>query len=149
MTEQSNISSGRMLGQAVRYSILLVVVSLSLDELGVQTTILTTIIIVTVSAVALGLAIAFGLGNREVAHSIMAGFHAREEFNPDQTLTIGEHTGRLIRIGATKTLLQTIDGQVSLPNVALLNEIVQLPPENKTSQIDDAQVVNNLQEQSD
>lgn len=149
MTEQSNISSGRMLGQAVRYSILLVVVSLSLDELGVQTTILTTIIIVTVAAVAFGLAIAFGLGNREVAHSIMAGFHAREEFSPGQTLTVGDHTGCLVQIGATKTLLETSDGQVSLPNVVLLNEIVQLPPEDKTTQIDDAQVTNNLREQSD
>ena len=148
-TLQSNMSSGRIFGQAVRFCILLVVVILSLNELGVQTTILTTIIIITVAAVALGLAIAFGLGNRQLAHSIMAGFHAREEFNPGQTITIGDHTGRLVSIGTTKTLLQTGDGQISIPNVVLLNEMVQLSPEDENARTDEAQVVNESQEQPD
>ena len=148
-TLQSNMSSGRIFGQAVRFCLLLVVVILSLDELGVQTTILTTIIIVTVAAVALGLAIAFGLGNRQLAHSIMAGFHAREEFNPGQTLTIGDHTGRLVRIGTTKTLLQTSEGQISIPNVVLLNEMVQLSPEDENARMDEAQAANDSQEQPD
>lgn len=148
-TLQSNMSSGRIFGQAVRFCILLVVGILSLDELGVQTTILTTIIIITVAAVALGLAIAFGLGNRQLAHSIMAGFHAREEFNPGQTITIGDHTGRLVRIGTTKTLLQISEGQISIPNVVLLNEMVQLSPEDKNFRMDEAQVENEPPEQPD
>lgn len=130
---QSDIPSGRVLGRAVRYGLLLVVVILALDELGVQTTILTTIIIVTVSAVALGLALAFGLGNQQLAHGIMAGFHAREEFSKGQTLTVGDYTGRLVRIGATKALLETSEGQVSVPNVVLLNEVVRLRPAVETA----------------
>lgn len=146
MTLQSNIPSGRALGQAVRYSLLLVVVILALDELGVQTTILTTIIIVTVAAVAFGLTLAFGLGNRQLAQGIMAGFHAREEFNPGQTLTVGDHTGRLVRIGATKTLLETSEGQISLPNVVLLNEVVRLRPEDETVLTTNDQATNDSQE---
>lgn len=142
MTVQSNMPSGRVLGQALRYSLLLVVVILSLDELGVQTTILTTIIIVTVAAVAFGLALAFGLGNRQLAHSIMAGFHAREEFSLGQWLTVGAYTGQLIRIGATKTLLETSKGQISLPNVILLNEVVRLHPEGETAVVEGAPGVN-------
>lgn len=148
MTLQSDIPSGRVLGQAVRYSLLLVVVILALDELGVQTTILTTIIIVTVAAIALGLALAFGLGNRQLAHGIMAGFHAREEFTPGQTLTVGDHTGRLVRIGATKALLETSEGQISLPNVVLLNEVVRLRPEAEPAVVEDAQAVDDSQEEA-
>lgn len=128
ITTQSNVPSGRALGQAVRYSILLIVAILALDELGVQTTILTTIVIVTIAAVALGLALAFGLGNRSLALSIMAGFHAREEFSLGQVLSVGEYTGRLVQIGATKTLLETDAGPVSIPNTVLLNEVVRLRP---------------------
>lgn len=137
---QSNIPNGRALGQAVRYSLLLLVAILALDELGVQTTILTTIVIITVAAVALGLALAFGLGNRQLAHSIMAGFHAREEFKPGQTLTVGDHTGRLIRIGATKTLLDSGEDQISMPNVTLLNQVVRLRPEGETAVENNAQL---------
>jgi small-conductance mechanosensitive channel len=148
VTARSNISSGRVLGQAIRYSLLLVVVILALDELGVQTTILTTIIIVTVAAIAFGLALAFGLGNRQLAHSIMAGFHAREEFNPGQILSVGDHTGRLVRIGATKALLETEDGQISLPNIALLNEVVRLRSEDETAVVENAQVANDSEEEA-
>jgi small-conductance mechanosensitive channel len=148
MTIQSNIPSGRVLGQAVRYSLLLVVVILALDELGVQTTILTTIIIVSVAAVALGLALAFGLGNRQLAHGIMAGFHAREEFSTGQSLTVGDYSGRLVRIGATKTLLETSEGQVSIPNVVLLNEVVRLRPSDDKAAEENTQAATDSQEET-
>lgn len=144
MTVGSNVPSGRVLGQAVRYSILLVVIILALDELGVQTTILTTIVVVTITALALGLALAFGLGNRDLAHGIMAGFHAREEFSPGQTLTVGDHTGQLLRIGATKTVLETGEGQISIPNVALLNEVVRFQPDGERSTTEGDQAANEL-----
>ena len=148
MTVQSNIPSGRVLGQAVRYSLLLVVGILALDELGVQTTILTTIIIVAVSAVALGLALSFGLGNRQLAHSIMAGFHAREEFKSGQTLTVGDYTGRLLRIGATKALLETSEGQISIPNVVLLDEVVRMSPADETNPVEGTRTAHDSQEES-
>ena len=148
VTVQSTISNGRILGQAVRYSLLIVVVILSLDELGVQTNILTTIIIISVAAGAFGLALAFGLGNQQLAHNIMAGFHAREEFNPGQTLSLDEHTGKLISIGATKTLLETNDGQISLPNVVLLDEVVRIRPEGNSAMMADTLAENDPQEQS-
>ena len=148
MAVQSNIPSGRVLGQAVRYSLLLVVVILALDELGVQTTILTTIIIVTLAAVALGLALAFGLGNRQLAHGIMAGFHAREEFKAGQELTVGDQSGRLLRIGATKALLETSEGQISIPNVVLLNEVVRLRPGDESNVMEDSRAADVSQEES-
>ena len=137
MTVQSNVTNGKMLGQAVRFSVLLLVVILSLDELGVQTTILTTVILIVIAAIALGLAIAFGLGNRQIAHSIMAGFHAREEFSPGQALTIGEYSGMLVRVGATKFFIETSNGIISLPNTVLLDDIVKLNLGDKTTGVED------------
>ncbi|MFN2188626.1 MAG: mechanosensitive ion channel family protein [Candidatus Promineifilaceae bacterium] len=146
VTTNSSIPNGRVLGQAVRYSILLVVLILALDELGVQTTILVTIILVTVAAVALGLALAFGFGNRQLAHGIMAGLHAREEFTLGQTITVGEHSGQLVRIGATKALLKTSEGEISIPNVILINEVVQLSPGVEIASADDTAAVEGSEE---
>ena len=66
----------------------------------------------------------------------MAGFHAREEFSPGQVLTVGDHRGRLVRIGATKTLIETSEGQISIPNVVLLNEEVRLIPADEASMME-------------
>ena len=147
MVSQSDMPNARVLGQAVRYSVLLIAVILALDELGVQTTILTTIIIITVAAVAFALALAFGLGNRHLAYGIMAGFHAREELNPGQSLAVGDYAGRIIRIGATKTLLDAKEGQISLPNAILLSEVVLLGPQNEAVEVDDLQATADSEEE--
>lgn len=121
---QSGIETGVLLGQAVRYSILIITVILALQQLGMQTALLVAVTLVLVAALALALALAFGLGSRELARNIMAGFHAREMFTPDQTLTVRNHTGRLIRIGTSTSLLETEAGRITMPNEVLINEEV-------------------------
>jgi small-conductance mechanosensitive channel len=121
---QSGIESGVVLGQAVRYTILVLTVILALEQLGMQTVLLVAVTLVLVAALALALALAFGLGSRELARNIMAGFHAREMFTPDQTLTVRNHTGRLISIGTSTSLLETEAGRITMPNEVLINEEV-------------------------
>jgi small-conductance mechanosensitive channel len=120
----SGVGGGLVLGRATRYTILIVAVILALEQLNIQTTLLVALAIILVTTIALTLGLAFGLGNRELARNIMAGFHAKEMFTPGQTLTIRDHTGRLVSIGPVASLLETEAGRVSLPNQALVNEEV-------------------------
>ena len=124
MAIRSGASAGPIVGQAVRYILLIFVIILALEQLGVQTTLLTTVAIALITATALALALAFGLGSREVARNIMAGFHATEEFALGQNLTVRDHTGRLVHIGPVKSVIETEAGRVSLPNSALVEEEV-------------------------
>ncbi|UCC85746.1 MAG: mechanosensitive ion channel [Anaerolineales bacterium] len=124
LATQSGASAGPIVGQAVRYALLTFVVILALEQLGVETTLLTTVAIALIAATALALALAFGLGSREVARNIMAGFHASEEFTLGQSLTVRGHTGRLVHIGTVKSVIETEAGRVSLPNSALVEEEV-------------------------
>jgi small-conductance mechanosensitive channel len=121
---QSGIDSGAALGQAIKYTILALTVILALQQLGIQTALLVMVSVVLIAAVALALALAFGLGSRELARNIMAGFHAKEMFTPGQTLTVRDHTGQLISIGTSTSLLETKVGRVSIPNQVLVNEEV-------------------------
>ncbi len=121
---QSGMTTGPVLGQLVRYVLVIFAVILAMEQLGVETTLLVTASIAVIAASALALALAFGLGNRELARNIMAGFHVREEFKPGQQLTVGRHQGRLLSIGPVKSVLETAEGQVSLPNAALIDEAV-------------------------
>ncbi len=121
---QSGMTTGPVLGQGIRYVLIIFAAILAMEQLGVETTLLVTASIAVIAASALALALAFGLGNRELARNIMAGFHVREEFKPGQQLTVGDHRGRLISIGPVKSVLETDGGQVSLPNAAFIDEAV-------------------------
>lgn len=125
---RAGIGTGPVLGQVVRYILLIFAVILALEQLGVRTTLLSTVTIALIAATALALALAFGLGNRELAHNIMAGFHAKEAFAPGQNITVREYSGRLVAIGAVKSTIETGAGQVSLPNSVLIDEAVIIMP---------------------
>ena len=124
MAVQSGVTTGPVLGQAVQYVLLIFAVILALEQLGVETMLLTTVAVALISATALALALAFGLGNRELARNIMAGFHAQELFATGQNVMVGSYNGRLIAIGTVKSIIETEAGQVTVPNSTLIDEAV-------------------------
>lgn len=133
LSRQAGVRAGAALGQGVRYVLLVFVIILALEQLGIQTTLLTTVATVLIAATALALALAFGLGSRELARNIMAGLHARESFREDQQVAVDGHAGRLVSIGPVKTVIDTDAGLVSLPNVTLTEEAVTVIPPGKGS----------------
>lgn len=124
MMMQAGVSAGPALGQVVRYSLLVFVIILALDQLGIQTALLTIAASALLIAIMLALALAFGLGSRDLARNIMAGFHAKESFEEGQQLSIRGQAGQLTSIGTVKSLLKTSNGWLSLPNSVLTEEEV-------------------------
>lgn len=126
---QAGVTGGRLVGQVVRWTLLSLAVILAMDQLKLQVGFLVSILVIIVGAVALATGLAFGLGSRGLAHSIMAGFHAREAFTEGQWLRVRSHTGRLVSVDAVQTVLQTEEGLVSIPNTVLVEEEVTVLPE--------------------
>jgi small-conductance mechanosensitive channel len=122
--EQAGVSGGRVLGETVRFSVIALTVILAMEQLKLETRLLSTFALIVIAAVALAMGLAFGLGSRGLAQSIMAGFHAREAFKPGQRLAVRSYTGQLLQINAAQAVLETEDGYVSLPNTVLLEEEV-------------------------
>jgi small-conductance mechanosensitive channel len=128
LSVQAGIDSGPVMGQAVRYVLLIFAIILALEQLGIETNLLTIAASAIISALAIALALAFGLGSRDLARNIMAGYHARDSFLPGQRLTFAGRTGRLVLIGTVKFILETEAGIVSLPNITLIEEEVTVHP---------------------
>lgn len=126
---QAGVTGGRLMGQAMRYTLLSLAVILAMDQLRLRVGFLVTIVVIVVGAVALATGLAFGLGSRGLAHSIMAGLHAREAFAEGQRLRVRGHTGRLVSINAVKAVLETESGLVSIPNTVMVEEEVTVLPE--------------------
>ncbi len=124
MSTGAGVRDGALLGQITRVGIFVVAAIVALDQLGLETRFLTTILLILIAAFALALGIAFGLGNRSLTRNIMAGYHAKENFSPGQLLQIGQRRGRILAIGVAKTQLKTTEGILSIPNEELLKRSV-------------------------
>lgn len=124
MTTRAGVAAGPALGQIVRYTLLIFAVILALAQLGIQTDLLIIAASSLLVATSLALALAFGIGSRDLARNIMAGFHAKESFEEGQRLDVRGHSGELLSIGAVKSLIKTSNGTLSLPNSVLMEEEV-------------------------
>jgi len=102
----------------------------ALAQIGVSTTVLTALGAILVSAGALAFALAFGLGNRDVARAIGAGRFVRGAFSVGQTISVDGARGEIEAIDQTGTRLRTASGtQIHVPNHVLMESVVEVHPE--------------------
>lgn len=121
---QYGLTGGVYLGQGVRWMMIVFSVILALEQLRLNTDLITSLVVVLVAAVALALALSFGLGARGLAGQIVAGLHAKDVFQPGQQLRVQGYDGRLVRIGSATAIIETSSGNVSIPNRQLLESAV-------------------------
>jgi hypothetical protein len=116
---------GGPLGRLSEGVVVTVFATTALAELGVPLEILVVAGAIVLGAVALALALAFGLGSRDVARQISAGRSVKEAFKLGDAVTFGDVRGEIVSLGNAAALLRTTDGRtLRVPNHVLVESIV-------------------------
>lgn len=99
----------------------------ALALLGIPTGVLLGLVAVVIAAGVLSIALAFGLGGREVAREISAGRSVAGAFRIGQRITVGEITGEITALESAATVVSTDDGAtVRVPNHLLVESVVRV-----------------------
>ncbi|MBD9484130.1 mechanosensitive ion channel [Pseudomonas sp. PDM14] len=114
------------LGRIAQGLVIIISISVAIGQLEVKTDLLNNVIAIVLISVGLAVALALGLGSRDIAGQILAGIYVRELYEVGQQVTIDEVVGVIEEIGTVKTILLTEDGElVSVANRALLEQRVR------------------------
>ena len=111
----AGIQYANILSKIAQYTIILLTVLIAVDQVGVDISILTSIIDIVLAALLFGAALAFGLGARTAVSNILASYYLQNYYREGQTIKIGEVEGKIIQISPTSVTLETGQGQVSVP----------------------------------
>ncbi|RMS26851.1 TM helix protein [Pseudomonas coronafaciens pv. porri] len=113
------------LGRIAQGLVIIISISVAISQLEVKTDLLNHVIVIALITVGLTVALALGLGSREIAGQIIAGIYVRELFQVGQQVQIGDTEGQIEEIGTVKTILLTEEGElVSFSNRLLLEQRV-------------------------
>jgi hypothetical protein len=82
------LHGGRTLARVGRGGVILLAVFMAVQELGIATDIVTTAFAILFGAIALALALAFGLGNRELAGEITRAWYESYRRERDEVLEL-------------------------------------------------------------
>lgn len=122
-----NLGYEKAVGGLVYAIIVIVVVSLSIGQLEVETALLNQVISILLMACAAAVALAMGLGTRDVAGNIVAGVYARDLFEPGQHIKLDNLSGEIVEVTSTNIIVDIGEGRrVSIPNRRLLDEQVEV-----------------------
>lgn len=105
--------------------VIIISISVAIGQLEVKTELLNYVIAIVLITVGLAVALAFGLGSRELVSQILAGIYVRELYEVGQRVSLADIEGQIEEIGTVKTLLLTDDGELaSVANKVLLEQRV-------------------------
>jgi small-conductance mechanosensitive channel len=113
------------LGRVAQWLVIIISISVAISQLEIKTDLLNHVIVIGLITVGLAVALAMGLGSRDIASQILAGIYVRELYQVGQHVRVGEVEGQIEEIGTVKTTLLTDEGElVSLSNRILLEQRV-------------------------
>lgn len=125
-TDRLGLDYGAALANLIFGFILILVLTLAVTALGVDTGLINRTVEITLAALGLAIAIALGLGLNPLARSVVSGVYAREMIKPGNEITLDGVTAKVDGVGPVMTRLSKADGSfVLIPNKQLVENVVQ------------------------
>ncbi len=103
------------MGQIIRAAIFIAAGLIAVAELGIDITLLTAILSVTLLAVLGAFSLAFGLGARTAVSNIIGAHYVRQTFKIGEEVRFGEVEGTISAITTVSVIVRVRDGEVVVP----------------------------------
>lgn len=125
-TASFGMTTGRLVSSFVFYFLMAIVTLTALNQIGIDTTIITSNVVMFIGAVLLSGSISYGFASREVMSNMLAAFFNRKTFTVGQTIRIDDIQGVIVKIDTLSITLQTNTDKVIIPSKDLLNNRVHV-----------------------
>jgi small-conductance mechanosensitive channel len=102
-------------GQIIRAAILIAAGLIAVAELGIDITLLTAVLSVTLLAVLGAFSLAFGLGARTAVSNIIGAHYLRQTFKIGEKVRFGEIEGTITNITSVSVIVRVPDGEMVIP----------------------------------
>ena len=118
------IAYSALLARTAQVAVMVSGIVIGTDQLGVDVTLLIQLGTVAVAAVFGGMALVFALGTREHMTNLVAAHYARKRLKVGDTIRVASFEGRIVEIADGCILVDTAEGDVSIPAHFLTREPV-------------------------
>jgi hypothetical protein len=126
MMESVGLSGGKVLGSVAFGLIVLFTSITALNMAGVDTTLITSNIVVVLGGVILAFCIAYGFAARDILTNILSSYYGKDRFKVGMRVRIGTDEGVIEKIDSISISIRTADRLVLLPTRQLITERIEV-----------------------
>lgn len=127
----AGLSQAEELGGAAYSVVVLVAAVVAIEQLGLKTDVLITVITILIAVLSLTIGLAFALGARSLVAHILAGHYLRQSLSDGRLIEVAGHKGTVQSIGAVNTVLRHGETSLIIPNAMILEDVVTQEKENR------------------
>ena len=98
---------------------------IGIDQIGIDITLLITLMAVAIGTLLGGIAIAFSLGSRTFVSNLIGARYLSKDYRVGERIRLGEIEGAILEISAVAVVVDTADGRMTVP-AKLFGEQVSL-----------------------
>ena len=111
----AGLPNSAALGRVLQTATVLVSVLIGVDQLGIDTALLTALMVTLLGVGLMGGAIAFGLGARTEVSNMLASHYLQKTYRIGNRVSIGDLRGEIIQITYTSVVLDSAEGRITVP----------------------------------
>jgi len=125
-TASLGMSTGKIVSNLVFYFLFIMVSLTALEQAGMDTTVITSNMLIIMGSILAAAAISYGFASRHVLSNILAGYAGRNTFKKGQVVEIDGLKGEIIDITSTSVILQSGTEKIVIPNHDLMTGRVKI-----------------------
>lgn len=126
MMQSAGLGGGQALGSVAFGLIVLFTSITALNMAGVDTTLITSNIVVVLGGLILAFCIAYGFAARDILTNILSSYYGKDRFKVGMRVRIGADEGVIEKIDSISIAIRTADKLVLLPTKQLITERIEL-----------------------
>ncbi len=126
MLSAFDINGSKSISAVVFYIVLVITFIIALNQLGVNTDIITNNLTIILGAALAAFTIAIGLGSRDIVKRLIFGFYSRKNFEIGQRIRIKKQEGVVVHIDNITLILQTEDKKIVYPIKMIVNQKIEI-----------------------
>ena len=119
LSEQQKLLAGRL----VQGLTLILLVVVGLDQIGIDITVIITVLAVTFAAFFGGLSLAFSLGARTFVSNVIGAHYLDRDLTAGQKIKIQDIEGTVLEITTAAVIVETKEGRLSIPAHLFAQEV--------------------------
>jgi len=116
----AHIAYADLLGQTVQILIFSTAVVVGIDQMGINITFLIVIVAIILGMIFGGLALAFGLGAKNVVDNVLAAHYVRQTYQIGDTVEFDNIKGRIVQVTNVGIVVAHDQGQTHIPTSLFL-----------------------------
>lgn len=126
-TSSLGIGTGKIISSTVFYLLVIMVLLTSLNQAGIDTTIITSNVLLILAAILASASISYGIASRDVLRNILAGFFSKGVYTKGMKIEVDGTIGVVLEISNIGVYLKEESGDITIiPTSVLINNKVRI-----------------------